>query len=391
MTPLVNTPTSAPIAGSCQTSTSAWQNNAIPVQSGTFTASFDATPNTASMDGVVGLSAASADAYSDLAVSARFYTNGVIEALNGSAYAATSQIPYMAGVSYRFRFVVRISSHTYDVFVTPAGGTEQVIGMNFAFRTEQASVTSLNTWALVAKTGTHDVCNFNISAEPTPTATQTTTPTAAPTSTTTPTAPPTSTPTATHTNTPVPTALPTSTATPTPTSMPTATSTTQPSASSTFSFTPVADTYVNQTSPDSAYGGSASVSIVGGSTSAKQAFLRFSVTDLPAGASVSSAKLRLVVTNDSTSGGLFHRLTNTTWAEGITWNTKPAIDGAQLASLGAVTSGQVVEVVLPVGTITGNGSYSFAITLPSSNTNTLGYASREATVANHPQLIITTQ
>ncbi len=53
---------------------------------------------------------------------------------------------------------------------------------------------------------------------------------------------------------------------------------------------------------------------------------------------------------------------------------------------------QVVEVVLPVGTMTGNGSYSFAISLPSSNTNTLGYASRQAsTVANRPQLIVTTQ
>jgi len=170
------------------------------------------------------------------------------------------------------------------------------------------------------------------------------------------------------------------------------TSTPQPSTGSTFSFTPVADTYTNQASPDSAYGSSTSFSVVGGSTSAKQAFLRFDVTGLPTGASVSSAKLRLFVTNDSTSGGLFHQVTNTTWAEGITWTTKPAIDGLQLASLGAVAVNQLVEVVLPAGMIMGNGRYSFAITLPSANTNTLGYASREATTtANRPQLVITTQ
>jgi hypothetical protein len=345
------------------------------------------------MDGVVGLSAASADAYSDLAVSARFFTNGVIEALNGSGYAAASQIPYTPGVSYRFRFEVNIPNHTYDVFVTPAGGAEQVVGRGFAFRTEQASVTSLNTWALIAKPdSTHKVCNFSVSAEPTPTAAPISTPTAAPTNTPTPTAPPTSTPTATHTNTPTPTALPTSTATPTATSMPAATSTTQPLAGSTFSFTPVADTYVSQASPTSPYATNTQLQAVGGSTSAKQAFLRFDVTDVPAGASVSSAKLRLFVTNDSTSGGIFQRVMDTSWPETITWNTKPDIDGAQLASLGAVTSGQVVEVVLPVETITGNGSYSFAIELPSSNTNTLGYASLQAsTIANRPQLIITTQ
>jgi hypothetical protein len=52
---------------------------------------------------------------------------------------------------------------------------------------------------------------------------------------------------------------------------------------------------------------------------------------------------------------------------------------------------EVVEVV-PAGTITGNGSYSFAITLPSANSSTLGYASRQAsTAANRPQLVLTTQ
>ena len=176
--------------------------------------------------------------------------------------------------------------------------------------------------------------------------------------------------------------------------MPAATSTTQPPAGSTFSFTPAADAYVSQGSPTTAYATNSQLQAVGaGSTSSeKQAFLRFSVTGLPAGASVSSAKLRVFVTNDSTSGGIFNRVTDTTWAEGITWATKPSIDGAQLASLGAVQLSQVVEVVLPAGTITGNGTYSFAITLPSSNTNTLGYTSREAsTAANRPQLIITTQ
>jgi hypothetical protein len=168
-------------------------------------------------------------------------------------------------------------------------------------------------------------------------------------------------------------------------------------ASTSFTFSPVADTYVSQASPGSAYGSATSFSVVD-SPSAKQAFIRFDVTGLPAGASVSSAKLRLFVTNNSTSGGIFHRITNTIWPENIIWAsaepslTKPPIDGAQLASLGSVKLNQVVEVALPAGTITGNGSYSFAITLLSANTNTLGYASREATTAaNRPQLMVTTQ
>lgn len=164
-----------------------------------------------------------------------------------------------------------------------------------------------------------------------------------------------------------------------------------PAGGTTYTFGPAADTYVSQASPTSNYATSTSFSAVGGTSSAKQAFLRFTVSGLPAGAVVQNAKLRLYVTNDSTSGGSFNTITNTSWAETITWNSKPAIDGPLLATLGAVTINLSYEVDV-TSAISGNGSYSFAITLPSANTNTLGYASREASAsANRPQLIVTTQ
>jgi hypothetical protein len=169
--------------------------------------------------------------------------------------------------------------------------------------------------------------------------------------------------------------------------------TTAPAASggATFTFGSSADTYVSQASPTATAGTSTSMSIVGGATTAKQAFICFTVSTLPASAVVQSAKLRLVVTNDSTGGGDFYSISNSNWAENITWNTKPLIDGPLRASIGAVAVGAVVDIDL-TGVIGGNGSYSFAITLPSSNTNTVGYATREATTsANRPQLIITTQ
>ncbi len=164
-----------------------------------------------------------------------------------------------------------------------------------------------------------------------------------------------------------------------------------PAGGTAYTFGPAADTYVSQASPTSNYATSSSFSAVGGTSSAKQAFLRFTVSGLPAGAVVQNAKLRLYVTNDSTSGGSFNSVSNTSWAENITWNNKPAIDGPLLATLGAVTLNLSYEVDV-TSAITGNGSYSFAITLPDTNTNTLGYASREAsTTDNRPQLIVTTQ
>ena len=76
----------------------------------------------------------------------RFNAAGVIDARNGGAYQAAASIPYSANTSYAFRLIVNVSDHTYSAYVTPAGGTEQTIGLNYAFRTEQAGVASLNTW-----------------------------------------------------------------------------------------------------------------------------------------------------------------------------------------------------------------------------------------------------
>jgi len=168
-------------APGCAASTTAFQNSAFTSQNGSFTATFDATPTGTGLDAATGLSQGAAAAYTDLAVIVRFNTGGTIDARNGGAYAATNSIAYTAGTSYHFRVVVDVSSHTYSVYVTPAGGAEQTIGTGFAFRTEQSTVTALANWALTAITGTHTVCNFAItgSQPPAPVATVTLTPASA--------------------------------------------------------------------------------------------------------------------------------------------------------------------------------------------------------------------
>ncbi|PYP55613.1 MAG: hypothetical protein DMD44_14600 [Gemmatimonadetes bacterium] len=168
-------------APGCATSTTAFQNSAFASQTGSFTATFDATPNGAGLDAATGLSQGAAAAYSDMAVIVRFNTGGTIDARDGGAYAAANSIPYTAGTSYHFRLVVDVSSHTYSAYVTPAGSAEQTIGTGFAFRTEQAGVTSLANWTLTAITGSHTVCNFAIagSQPPAPVATVTLAPASA--------------------------------------------------------------------------------------------------------------------------------------------------------------------------------------------------------------------
>jgi hypothetical protein len=115
-------------------------------QTGTFTATFDATPSVSPENAVVGLSKGVATAYTGLSCIARFNPSGQIDAYNGTAYGA-STIPYSANVSYHFRMVVNVIAHTYSVYVTPAGGTELTVGLNYAFRST-AVVSSLDTWNL---------------------------------------------------------------------------------------------------------------------------------------------------------------------------------------------------------------------------------------------------
>jgi hypothetical protein len=158
----------------------------------------------------------------------------------------------------------------------------------------------------------------------------------------------------------------------------------------TVTFGPVVDTYVSQASPSGSFATAKELQSVGGS-SAKVAYIRFEVAGLPEGAAIQSAKLRLTVTNDSTAGGAISAVTSNAWAESINWNTRPAIDGPQLASLGAVAANAVVEIDVAAA-IAGNGTYSFAIALPITNTNTVGYASKENTTATkRPQLVIGVQ
>src|SRR5437016_3507856 len=151
-------------APSCVTSAAAWQNVAIPSQTGAFEVPFDATPSTANMDGVVGFANGPAADYTNLAPIVRFNPTGTIDARNGGEYAAATAIPYTPGTTYHFRLDVNLASHTYDIYVTPAGAVEQLLGRNFAFRAEQAALSVLNNLGLYAKVGSAAVCNSGVSA-----------------------------------------------------------------------------------------------------------------------------------------------------------------------------------------------------------------------------------
>jgi glucose/arabinose dehydrogenase len=193
-------PTPTPTPATCTTATAGdpWKNHGFAAQAGAFTARVNVTPLSAPIEAFVALSRGPQTALTGFANLIRFNTSGRIDARNGGVYAAAAPIPYGAGVTYRFRLRIDVAARTYSVFVTPDGGAEQTVGLDFAFRTEQAGVASIDNWALRlnSNSGSIRACEFGIDGGPTVTPTPTPTPTSssAPTPTPTPT-PPTGTPT----------------------------------------------------------------------------------------------------------------------------------------------------------------------------------------------------
>ena len=136
-------------------------NRSFASQAVSFTASFTATPNANNIDGVVGLSAGPAGAFSALAAAVRFNPQGTIDVRNGNGYAADVTVPYTAGTPYSFTVVVDVLAHTYAVAL---GG--QFLAQRFAFRSQQSNVTSLANQASIVDSaaGSLTVCGFQAAA-----------------------------------------------------------------------------------------------------------------------------------------------------------------------------------------------------------------------------------
>jgi hypothetical protein len=175
---------------------------------------------------------------------------------------------------------------------------------------------------------------------------------------------------------------PTSTPTRTPTAVPPAATATPSPGGATLTFNPAADAYVSQSHVKRNYGFSSQLRVDG--LPVVNSFLRFNVQG--AGTGVSKAVLRVYANSNLSSGYLVHTVANNSWSEGsITFENAPAIGGT-LASTGAITAFTWVSTDV-TAFVTGNGTFSFAITDPSATA--LNMASRES--ANAPRLIVVTK
>jgi len=144
---------------------------------------------------------------------------------------------------------------------------------------------------------------------------------------------------------------------------------------------PVADSYVEENSPDATHGSEDRLHIDGHLP--QTAYLRFDLTGLTG--VVQSAVIELDVRNASNTGGTIHSVSDNTWDENtLTFNNSPIIDGPALDTLGPVARNDIVQMDVTQA-INGGGLYSFAIV--SSSSNGVQYRSREG-LTGTPVLIV---
>ena len=140
-------------------------------------------------------------------------------------------------------------------------------------------------------------------------------------------------------------------------------------ATTTLQFTPEADTWVDASQPTVSFGSSSQMRV--DTSPQSQAYLRFKVAGL-AGRPVRRVRLRLFQRDASKVGGRVFKMSSNSSTESATSNTRPAIDGAQLAAFGAVQAGNYYEVDIGPGAVSSDGVVSFGMDSTSDDGSTWG-------------------
>src|SRR5258706_2069396 len=154
------------------------------------------------------------------------------------------------------------------------------------------------------------------------------------------------------------------------------------SNSASYTFAPVADSYVAGDATSTNYGTSAVLKA--DASPDYHSYLRFNVNDIHS--TVTQATLLLYTTSTSTIGYQVGSVTDNTWDEAkLTYTNSPAL-GAVESSSGSFSSNTWVSVDV-TSLITGNGVYDLGVSTTS--TSSISFNSRDA-AANTPQLVIQT-
>jgi PKD repeat protein len=152
-------------------------------------------------------------------------------------------------------------------------------------------------------------------------------------------------------------------------------------AAGTLTLTPTADTFVTATDPTSVHGTDVTGKI---DDVPKIVYVKFTVSGVPAGAPVTSATLKLVGVGSQTTQTVDAYSISGSFSEATTtYNNRPAL-GALLGSA-PVGNGVAGSFTVPV---TGNGTYTYAVTRSSTGTDQVVGLRENTTAGNRPSLTV---
>ena len=141
---------------------------------------------------------------------------------------------------------------------------------------------------------------------------------------------------------------------------------------------------MSQASPTTTHPTGSQIYNLASTTAATRGYVKFNVTGVTG--TVTSAKLRLWVTDGTDNGGAWWQVANTWTEAAVTWANGPApTSGVLVGDPAATVAGSWLEINVTVR-VTGNGTYSFA-SMPTS-TNAEKFSTREG--VNPAQLVIVT-
>lgn len=163
----------------------------------------------------------------------------------------------------------------------------------------------------------------------------------------------------------------------------------RPAQQTTLTFAPAKDAMVKAAAPTTNFGTATNMQCSGQSGFAKQMFLQFNVTGIPAGATIVSATLKLDSQTTATGRAITaHSVTSTSWGETtVTWDTKPAL-GTARSTVSNYTAGSYAQWdVTP--TVTTNANIAFG--LDSTFAGDTNFYAREGGAGTAPSLEVVYQ
>ena len=140
------------------------------------------------------------------------------------------------------------------------------------------------------------------------------------------------------------------------------------------------DTTVEQSRASQQFGNDATIRVDG--RPELRSLIRFNVSGIPAGSTITSAKLRLHVVDTSGDGGYVYGVSGA-WTESTTWKTAPD-RGAPVGSIGEARTRNAWVDVDVTSLLSGNGNVDLYVV--SNASNGVDYSSSES--RNAPQLVV---